>query len=266
MTNVFISWSGSKSKKIAEELRKWIPSVIQFAKPYFTPSDIDKGAKWASEISKKLSDSNVGIICLTKENLERPWILFEAGALSKDLDESKVCSVLFGMDNADLSGPLTTFQATSFEKSDFKKMMQSINDTGGDHALAKDTFDGVFDKWWPDLETAINKILADDDADHTEIRSDRELLEEILLLSRSRTRAPHVSETTNVPSALVSDLLKWLDQIAISNARIVDGDIHEAIARLLRIAGYLSNHSDDPSENRELIRILTKKNDDLIPF
>ena len=45
MTDVFISWSGDRSKEIAEALRKWIPSVLQFAKPYYTPSDIEKGAK-----------------------------------------------------------------------------------------------------------------------------------------------------------------------------------------------------------------------------
>ncbi len=36
---VFISWSGTKSKKIAEIFRKWIPGVIQAVKPYFTPDD-----------------------------------------------------------------------------------------------------------------------------------------------------------------------------------------------------------------------------------
>jgi hypothetical protein len=44
MINVFISWSGDQSKAIAEELRNWIPSVLQFARPYFTPNDIEKGA------------------------------------------------------------------------------------------------------------------------------------------------------------------------------------------------------------------------------
>jgi hypothetical protein len=121
MTNVFISWSGDASKEIAEVLRNWIPSVIQSAKPYFTPNDIEKGAKWGNEISKKLSDCNVGIICLTRENVNRPWILFEAGALSKDLDQAKVCSILFGIDNADISWPLTTFQTTEFDKADFKR-------------------------------------------------------------------------------------------------------------------------------------------------
>ena len=50
MTRIFISWGGEQSQAIAQELRTWIPSVLQFAKPYFTSKDIDKGAKWNSEI------------------------------------------------------------------------------------------------------------------------------------------------------------------------------------------------------------------------
>jgi len=144
LTVVFISWSGDLSKRLAETLRTWIPSVLQFAKPYFTPSDIEKGGKWSTEISKKLSETHVGIICLTRENYQRPWILFEAGALSKDLDNSKLCSVLFGMDNSDLEGPLTTFQNTNFDRTDFKKLLQTINDAGGEQKLSRDTFDEVF--------------------------------------------------------------------------------------------------------------------------
>jgi hypothetical protein len=83
---VFISWSGELSRRLADEIQRWLPATLQFVKPYFTPVDIEKGTKWVSEISAELSKSHVGIICLTKENLSSPWILFEAGALSKNLD------------------------------------------------------------------------------------------------------------------------------------------------------------------------------------
>ncbi|MFT5823965.1 MAG: hypothetical protein ACI8ZM_005231 [Crocinitomix sp.] len=43
--NIFISWSGDLSKKIAKEIKDWIPMVLQSAKPYFTPEDIEKGMK-----------------------------------------------------------------------------------------------------------------------------------------------------------------------------------------------------------------------------
>lgn len=204
MTNVFISWSGEPSKAIAEELREWIPSVLQFVNPYFTPNDIDKGRKWGSEISAVLAKTHVGIFCLTPENREKPWILFEAGALSKDLEDSRVCSVLFGLKNTDLSGPLTNFQTTQFEKSDFKKLIATINDAGGENSLQTEAFESAFEKWWPDLEASIGAILDSQDHDLTsEIRSERELLEEILSLSRIAAKSDVSERASKIAGALI---------------------------------------------------------------
>jgi hypothetical protein len=115
---VFISWSGTKSKALAEILKDWLPAVIQAVKPYYTPDDITKGTHWNTEISKKLESCRIGIICLTSDNFNAPWILFEAGALSKNLDKSRVCPILFDLDPADITGPLVQFQLTQFNKDD----------------------------------------------------------------------------------------------------------------------------------------------------
>jgi hypothetical protein len=79
---VFISWSGDRSKQLAEVIHWWLPHVLQFAKPYFTPADIDKGKRWSNDISKELEQSKMGIITMTEENLTSPWIMFEAGRFS----------------------------------------------------------------------------------------------------------------------------------------------------------------------------------------
>lgn len=250
MTNVFISWSGELSKNIAEELRTWIPSVLQFAKPYFTPNDIEKGAKWSSEITTKLSETNVGIICLTRENFERPWILFEAGALSKDLDRSKVCSVLFGMEASDLSGPLTTFQTTSFEKIDFKKLMNAINDAGGENKLNRETFESVFEMWWPRLEAAILKIMETKASESKEeLRSDRDLIEEILSLSRMSTRDQGIRKRGPiVPSKLISDLIDVTHNVLVEAKNFTDRDLLNESNRLVEINQYLASKHPEYSD------------------
>ena len=127
-TKVFISWSGKLSQKIAGVIRTWLPSVLQATKPYYTPDDINKGARWNTEIAHELESSNIGIICLTKDNIEKPWILFEAGALSKNVGNSNVCPILFDFDSSELTGPLVSFQTTKFEESDMKKLIQTINE------------------------------------------------------------------------------------------------------------------------------------------
>src|SRR5262245_5398162 len=102
---VFLSWSGERSRRLAEELRGWLPAALQFVRPYFSPEDVEKGTRWGSEIMKELELSHVGIICVTNDNIEKPWLLFESGALSKISEKAKVCTLLFGVTAADVSGP-----------------------------------------------------------------------------------------------------------------------------------------------------------------
>jgi len=186
---VFISWSGERGNSLAEILRDWLPCVLHTIKPYHTPSDLAKGSRWRSEISSELSESSIGIICLTPDALSSRWVMFEAGALSKNIEASKVCPILFGIDPMDVTDPLAQFQASRFSKSDIKRLMQMINEECGEHSLQPKIFDSVFDKWWPDLENSVKGVMSKpvepgEQSESTE-RSDRELLGEVLALSRS---------------------------------------------------------------------------------
>jgi hypothetical protein len=106
---VFISWSGDPSRQLAEAIHRWLPSVLQLVKPYFS-SDMDKGARWGSEISEELSKSKFGIVVLTRNNLLSPWINFEAGAISRTVGQAKVCPILFGIEPTDVSqGAIRSF-------------------------------------------------------------------------------------------------------------------------------------------------------------
>ncbi|MDQ3774731.1 MAG: toll/interleukin-1 receptor domain-containing protein [Pseudomonadota bacterium] len=133
---VFLCWSGERSRKLAEILRDWLPAVIQAVKPYFTPNDTEKGALWPNEISKELEQSSVGIICLTRANLQPPWLMFEAGALAKSMEDSRVVPLLFGVDSSDLRvGSLLLFQAASFNEDEVRKLLKTINAALGDSGL-----------------------------------------------------------------------------------------------------------------------------------
>src|SRR6266700_7074493 len=112
--NVFISWSGSRSRAVAEALSEWLRKVIQVVEPWIS-IDIEKGARWSPEIAERLEHSNVGIFCLTRDNLAAPWILFEAGAISKKKG-AHVCTFLLDLQAADVEPPLGQFQHTSRDK------------------------------------------------------------------------------------------------------------------------------------------------------
>lgn len=172
--------------EIAELIKKFIPKVIQSAKPYYTPDDIEKGLKWETEINQKLAECSIGLICLTKDNTDKPWILFEAGALSNRLDKAKVCPVLFGIKKSEITGPLSTFQLTEFTKNDFLKLLKSINKSLEENQIDETNLNEIYEAFYPKLEENIQDIIKNNDSaiETKPKRKDREILEEILLLVR----------------------------------------------------------------------------------
>src|SRR5215470_12920914 len=87
LTNVFLSWSKDRSKAVAQALSEWLPDVIQEIQPWISTS-IPAGARWGKDIAAALATIKLGIICVTYENQHEPWLLFEAGALAKTLDDN----------------------------------------------------------------------------------------------------------------------------------------------------------------------------------
>ena len=142
----------------AKALHAWLPKVIQSLKPWLSSSDINKGDQWLSNLSEKLKKNNFGIICLTSENINAPWLLFEAGALSSAIDKSNVCPMLFDFEPSLLTGPLAQFQATQFIKSDILDLLKTINKKIESQTLSEKQLIETFDVWWPKIEDEINKI------------------------------------------------------------------------------------------------------------
>jgi hypothetical protein len=157
--DVFISWSGQRSKIVAEALRLWLGDVLQNVTPWLSSEDIDPGTRWNSELAGQLEKTHFGVICLTPESIRAPWILFEAGALAKALGSSRVCPYLIQMDTCDLKLPLAQFDAVNSTKSGTLKLVRSINHAmDSKEALPEDRLIKYFDKWWPELEQKLNNI------------------------------------------------------------------------------------------------------------
>lgn len=283
---LFISWSGDDSRELASVLRDWIPSVIQAAQPYFSPNDVDKGTRWSSEIARELDESDVGIVCITRNNLEKPWLMFEAGALSKSVEKSNLCPILFGVDDSDLSGPLTHFQATRFKKSEIRALIEVINDKCGEAKLADAVLNDVFDMWWPRLEDKIKSTLENVDNNENgnsseNVRDDRDLIEEILSLTRriSETKGQIISNDIHpravfeIGNVYVSLLNRMINTGSLYGSEDEVIGIRSAISHLL--GGYNSSDDDinvlssklksfDYSKMEETV--LQKSFDEEIPF
>lgn len=247
---VFISWSGERSKEMANALREWLPMVLQYVEPFVSDKDISAGDRWAQKIAGELESANFGIICITPENLSSEWILFEAGALSKSMLEGKVIPLLFGLELSDLSGPLSQFQAQKVEETGIVEIVKSINRVAENKADEK-IIDRAVPALWPELNTALSKIPEIPPTEKHK-RSVPDILEEIVtdmrgmnsrmryfdqfdkssLMHRRRKRRwhPHMIEElslmTDTPSAsllILAGLLRedapWLSEILIESYR-----------------------------------------------
>ena len=187
--DVFISWSGERSRAAAEALRDWLPMIINAAKPFLSVSDIEKGTRWSSELALRLQSAKAGIICVTPANIHSDWLLFETGALSKTIADTFVCPLLIGLEPSNLKGPLAQFQATKTSKSDVLRLMKTLNAALGDQGLSELHIEKAFAGWWPQLESQL-KSLPTDGAAPQPNRTERDLLEEILGLVRIQDRNP----------------------------------------------------------------------------
>ncbi len=194
---MFISWSGPTSQQVAEAIYDWFPSVLQVVTPYISSEDIDKGSRWSIELARELESSSYGIICVTPDNMAAPWLNFEAGALSKALDSSRVSPFLFNVRKSELTGPLAQFQATSYERDDVRRLMLSVNESYGENALPPQRLNQVFEVWWPRLEERLNSVTAlrKPGKSDEEERGQGEILEEVLELVRGQQRLISSPET-----------------------------------------------------------------------
>jgi hypothetical protein len=155
-------------------------------------------------ITDKLNTIKIGIVCLTPENLKEPWILFEAGALSKSVDKkSYVCTYLLGgLEPADLERPLGEFQHTGPDRKDTFRLLSTINSALGTNPVPSDVLERAFEGWWPRFEEQLTKMPIAGEAAIVK-RSSEDILSEVLETARAQadlvrsiqTQMTHVEQT-----------------------------------------------------------------------
>lgn len=140
--------------------------------------------------------------------------MFEAGALSKNIEKSKVVPLLFGIEPSDIQGPLVQFQAAKFSKTEMKKVVKMVNSELGDLSLTTDVIDNVFDMWWPKLEAQIKE--AEEKAKTTgnkDLRSERDLIEEVLSLTRELSINRRFERERGFNPRILDDLISTVERL-----------------------------------------------------
>lgn len=157
---VFISWSGERSHAVAIALKNFIGDIIQSATPFVSDEDIISGERWNSRLQEELQENQYGILSITNDNKESPWLLFEAGALSSSVHNIPVVPFLFEIEPSELTGsPLLQFQATIYyNKESVRKLINEINNACGENKLDNVRLDRAFERCYGEFESEMRKV------------------------------------------------------------------------------------------------------------
>lgn len=179
--DVFISWSGERSKIVAEALVTSLRAVLERATFWYS-EELESGVRWSQQIADRLEKSEFGILVVTPENQEAPWLLFEAGAIAKSVAGGRVVPVLLGFEKkSDLKpGPLTQFQARFAAQQDIKRIVDDVNGLLDEDGSKEGNVTILFDHYWSGIEAAIKRALELQLGGETRERDPSEMIPEIL--------------------------------------------------------------------------------------
>jgi hypothetical protein len=186
---IFTSWSGDRSKAAALGLKSLLQDLFEETVQVFVSDHISPGEAWAQRLGTELEQSEFGILCLTHDNWQSPWLLFEAGAIAKKFASSRVVPYLIDeLPGASERSPLAQFQHVRADRDGTYRLVEAIN-SSRDNPKPDDRLRRSFEKWWPDLDQTLRTVQASNPA-QPPVRSDRELIETILqrLETWSQTR------------------------------------------------------------------------------
>lgn len=247
---VFISWSGSLSKQIAECIKKWLPCIVQSADIFFSSDDIEKGENWDSKISEALAESSYGIICLTSENVLAPWVNFEAGAIAKALN-SNVATLMINISPSEIKGPLSRYQATKIEREDFFQLISSIN-SKSDKPISDDVLKNTFNGLWSGIEREIKSIVSSAktlNRASQKVQNNSDAIEEILLLLRKQNTVLSSPE-----QILPEEYIAYVAERLIRSKNNIRND--DLLYQIIEYLSWVATCAEDNTSLRSAIRQL----------
>jgi tetratricopeptide (TPR) repeat protein len=136
MRNIFISHSHI-DKPIVDALSTLISSLFgrEYVISYSSRSEgegaIGYGEEWYKWIQKQIEHTELAFIILTPSSVQKPWVLWEAGALAGALlnsreNSKKIIPISFGLSNGDIPSPFAGTQVAN--GADAKSIDKMIED------------------------------------------------------------------------------------------------------------------------------------------
>ena len=152
---IFLCWSKRRSGSIAAACAKMLPEIISGIQPIVS-TEFQKGKEWSRLLRKDLGEARTGIVFLTPENVDSPWIHFEAGALATAVGsrDGDVFTYVYGFDPSRLAGPLSAYHSTVATRDDTFRLVRDVC-----VALEREPPDEkAYSPWWLKLENALGNM------------------------------------------------------------------------------------------------------------
>ena len=125
---IFLSWSKSLSLNLAKRTADLLVDVFETDSIFWISTEgIDQGADISRSIEDGLQKCNGAILFLTIDNINNPWINYEAGAIACKSGNSRIWPFAFNLRMSEFSySPIASKQAMGLNKEDVVRLLQSI--------------------------------------------------------------------------------------------------------------------------------------------
>ena len=123
---VFVSWSGNRSRALAQALTDWLPRALPVVEKAWMSPAIPTGTDWRAEIMRELRAADAAIACLTPENLRSQWLNFETGAAAT-ISPEQYRLFPVSLTNDPVPGPLAGLQTAHCTEDGMRTLVKSLN-------------------------------------------------------------------------------------------------------------------------------------------
>jgi hypothetical protein len=125
---VFVSHTSSEAtivNHLVEYLRVALPDIEFYVSSSY--QSLKPGASWWDDIRSTLSDAKVILACISRQSINKPWILFETG-VGLGCGAVVIPVILDDLPDSQVGPPLSMYQAVRMERHSLKHLAASIGE------------------------------------------------------------------------------------------------------------------------------------------
>lgn len=180
--------------------------------------DIRAGENWERQLSETLETADCGILVLTKDNHNAPWVVFEAGVLSKSARLQLVIPYRVDLPLSEVAAPLARLQGVDADLNGTKKLIETLNSVLL-KPVPSDRVHTLIEALWPQLRTKIVTASKEVKSNVAAHRSTEDYLLEILGLLRTRpsqqsSGPPGHNAPVTVANTIASEITRLADTLS----------------------------------------------------